>query len=550
MADRKAKGTTPDHSPGGDTFHGLSREGIQTQLNRILSSPEFLATDRLRRFLTFVVEETLAGREGRLKGARIAREVFERGEDFDPTTDPIVRIQAGRLRRALERYYLVAGAGDPLWIDIPKGRYVPRFITGPATRPGGPRGLGSKAHPTPPPERPTLGILPFRDLSNDPERNAFPRSLVEEIITELDRYRHLVAVQRLWIGVNTGSAVAQPDGRQQTSVRFLLDGTVHGDESVVKVTCHLTDTTTNRQVWAGSQRADLKAVTPLAIQEDIAREIVAVIADVYGVITQQLAYESRGIPPESLDTYAALMSFHDFTLFQTEEAGKRALMALQGATEKEPDCGAAWSALASILAQTYAADETGIESPLALATEYARRGAALDPADPLTRAAMAFVHLLRDEDGPFLAESEAVLGLIPGSPYFSGTIGCLLAHHGEDERGRALLEYAMSMNPVHPKWFHHGTFLCHFQAGDYQAACGEAEKVGHQVWYWDEAVRAAVLGKLGRTTEAQAAAQEVLSMRPDFEDRITTLLARTIKPADLRDDLLDGLRRAGLRIDR
>lgn len=549
MAGRDLRDAPAGDSTGASASLGFSREEVEAQLGRILESPEFHATERLRRFLTFVVQETLDGRGGRLKGPRIARQVFDRGEDFDPTTDPIVRIEAGRLRRSMERYYLVAGTADPIWIDIPKGRYVPRFSTEPAGRQGGPAGRGSESQPLPLPEGPTLGVLPFRRLPADPAREAFPTGLVEEIVTELDRYHHFVAVHRPRFGPSKGPAKPEPAIGPHTSVRFLLDGTVRGDESVVKVSCHLTDTTTNRQLWAGSHRADLSAATVLEIQEEIARDIVAVIADVYGVIPQQLAHECRDRPPESLDTYDALLSFHDFSLLQTEEATERALTALQKVAEEEPDCGAAWSALASILAQTYAAGEAGIESPLALATEYARRGAALDPGDPLTRTAMAFVHLLRDEDGPFLDEVEAVLELNPGSPYFSGTIGCLLAHFGEYERGRALLEGAMVLNPVHPKWFHHGTFLCHFQAGDYEAAYREAEKVGHQVWYWDEAVRAAVLGKLGHAKEAEAAAHEVLALRPDFEERIPVLLARTIKPASLRGDLMDGLRRAGLRID-
>ena len=107
----------------------------------------------------------------------------------------------------------------------------------------------------------------------------------------------------------------------------------------------------------------------------------------------------------------------------------------------------------------------------------------------------------------------------------------------------------MALNPCHPKWFYHGTFIYHFQRGDYQAAYKEAEKVGFQVGYWDSAIRAAVLGKLGRAAEAEAAAREVLALKPDFEHRIAELLPRTIKPADVREDILDGLQRAGLRID-
>lgn len=92
----------------------------------------------MREFLHFVVEETLAGNERQLKGFAIATEVFGRGKDFDAAHDPVERTQAGRLRRALVRYYLTAGGGDPIYIDMPKGGYVPVFsesaVAGPVRR--------------------------------------------------------------------------------------------------------------------------------------------------------------------------------------------------------------------------------------------------------------------------------------------------------------------------------------------------------------------------------------------------------------------------------
>src|SRR5512139_369123 len=94
-------------------------------IERILSNGDFDGSPRSRAFLRFVVEETLAGRQDGLTQDAIATRVFHRREDFDPTVDPIVRIQAGRLRRSLERYYLMAGAGDPLRIELPRGTYVP-----------------------------------------------------------------------------------------------------------------------------------------------------------------------------------------------------------------------------------------------------------------------------------------------------------------------------------------------------------------------------------------------------------------------------------------
>jgi len=106
---------------------GVSTDLIQVQLERIVASRAFDASRRNQAFLRFIVEETLAGRGDRIKAYTIATSVLGRDEAFDPQADPIVRIEASRLRRSLERYYLMAGQDDPIRIDIPKWGYVPSF---------------------------------------------------------------------------------------------------------------------------------------------------------------------------------------------------------------------------------------------------------------------------------------------------------------------------------------------------------------------------------------------------------------------------------------
>jgi hypothetical protein len=100
---------------------------IQAALDRVCSSPPFGHAPKLTRFLRFVVGKTLAGQAARLKGYTIGVEALGRGEDFDPQVDPIVRVEAIRLRAALARYYSGPGAGDPLTIELPRGGYVPHF---------------------------------------------------------------------------------------------------------------------------------------------------------------------------------------------------------------------------------------------------------------------------------------------------------------------------------------------------------------------------------------------------------------------------------------
>ncbi len=105
----------------------LDDHAVRTQLERILASDHFDASERNRRFLRYVVEECLDGRAQQIKAYCIAVSVFNREPSFDPQSDPIVRLEAGRLRRSLDHYYLTAGRDDPIRIVVPKGGYAPRF---------------------------------------------------------------------------------------------------------------------------------------------------------------------------------------------------------------------------------------------------------------------------------------------------------------------------------------------------------------------------------------------------------------------------------------
>src|SRR5687767_5874709 len=121
---------------------------IQDALQRVVASRDFMNSERKRRFLKFVVQETLAGRADRIKAYTIAVDVFDRDPSFDPLADPVVRIEAGRLRRCLEHYYLAEGAADRIRITIPKGGHVPQFIVTEEAAPSVLKALGDADQPT------------------------------------------------------------------------------------------------------------------------------------------------------------------------------------------------------------------------------------------------------------------------------------------------------------------------------------------------------------------------------------------------------------------
>ena len=134
---------------------------VRQQLDRMLASPTFQQVDRLKRFLSFIVTETIAGRGDQLKEYVVGVQVFDKEASFDPRTDPIVRVQARRLRARLARYYRAEGQTDETIIDLPKGGYLPVFKRregGGTSRRFDQRGPGQPQH---------RAVMPFDDHSPD-----------------------------------------------------------------------------------------------------------------------------------------------------------------------------------------------------------------------------------------------------------------------------------------------------------------------------------------------------------------------------------------------
>jgi adenylate cyclase len=527
---------------------GVPEETIRGQLATVLASPEFAGRPVLRNFLSFVVENVLAGRGHEIKGYTVAIEVFGRKESFDGLKDSIVRIQAGRLRRALERYY-ANGGNDSVRIEIPKGTYVPTFhkleTSGPDK--GKPSSEWGRARPTEP-HGPSVAVMPLVNLTGDPGQEYFVDGLTEELTQELARFQGLSVVASYSTLQMKGEKAGVREMGQRLGARFLVQGGVRREADLIKISVRLIDTTTELQVWGDQYRRQLRADSLITVQEDIARRVAARVGSEYGIVLRTLSLESRKKPPESLATYEAFLRFYHYLTIMSPETYAEAFSGMERATTREPDCGLAWSLLALLYLHNHSLELSATETPLDRALSFAQRGASLEPQTQLVRIALANVYFLLDERDSFLREATDALSLNPNAPTLAGALGWMMMLYGEWKRGLAIFRKAIELNPYYPGYFHMAPYLDYFRRGKYEAAYREAQQFKMPLLFWDPLLRAAALGQMGRRAEAGKAIAELLQLRPDFAARGHHLIGFYVKSASLRDGLLDGLRKAGLPI--
>ena len=241
----------------------------RTELHRILGSAQFDASDRNRRFLEYVVEETLLGRGDRIKAYSIATIVFGRDDSFDPAVDPVVRMEARRLRRSLERFYLVEGQLGPTRIELPKGGYAPKFQAStelaPAsdqmTRFDGPSAGRGRS----------LLVSSFDEEPGGKGDLACSRKLARRIVVGLSRVPGLTIFMPV---PACGSRRDDAERERPPPVDFVLAGSLLAGQDELKVEATLSLAHNGRVVWAETLVGDISAAGEVGARDKIADLII------------------------------------------------------------------------------------------------------------------------------------------------------------------------------------------------------------------------------------------------------------------------------------
>jgi adenylate cyclase len=504
----------------------------------MLTSPEFKATDAQKSFLTFVVETALAGRSHEIKGYTVATQVFGRGKNFNQATDPIVSIQANKLRRALERYYLVAGQSDPIRIEIPKGSYVPQFRATSRRDGAQPWQARRKSDAVRAHAWPTIVVQSFDNLTGNRDMEYMGVGIATEIALEITRYQEVRVLRQT------------PEGRQRRAsdigARFVLCGSIKPDAAGLKVIVSLVDGLTDVHIWGDAHRTDLDPAGLVAFEERIASTIVSKISGEYGVIAKTLSAESKRVPPEKLTTYQAMLRFYRFLADFSPENFVGTFEALKQACTKEPECGLTWSMLARLYSLNYSLELFDLKTSIEKAAAFAEKGVALDPDNQRTRLIMAFILLFKNELSAGLTEVDRARQLNLNSLITLENIGYLMTLFGDWQRGPAIIRQAIEQNPYYNAVVHYALWVDWIRQEEYEQAYEETLHFNRPLLFWDPLLKAANLGLLARNEEGVQAGKDLLTCKPDFPTRGRLLIQHYIKFDDIVTKVVQGLEAVGI----
>ena len=560
-------------------------EEVREQLSILLQSKDFKASDRLKKFLEFVVEEKLVGNEGNIKAYTIAMNAFGRGKDFDPQLDPIVRIEAGKLRKALEIYFF-SHPDHKLIIEIPKGTYVPvfRYVeasngmtasqsqtacqdfspasssnfsppvfpdVSPAVYPNIGEGAEKKqpngeANKLKREERPILLILPFTVRGNDEDVASFLSSLADNLLVKI-HYNEVVHVLEAPIqylpNLNHLNIVQYS---KQAGARFVLHGQAQVADKSIRLYIALTDAEKGLRIWTEKYDVIFNPNNFLDAQDQITQDIFSKVLDSFGIIARTLVQEANYMPFEERGVYEATLPYVEWVTSFDRESYLKAKQSLELNMGKDPHNPILLAQLSDIYSSDFQFAFNQVDNNLDLALDFAKKALAIDSNCHLARLAKALYYfLVRDKN-----QLEFILKALPEpgdvNPYVRASVGLFIGMAIDLAEGKKILEQAVLQNPYQPSCYNVVPFMYHFSTGDYDEALQYALQINAPSCVWNPIILTAAYGMLGQLAEAGKFKDRLFELEPNFKSKQKQLLYGLFFSDNWVAMIETGLKKAGV----
>jgi len=389
------------------------------------------------------------------------------------------------------------------------------------------------------PDKPSIAVLPFQNLSGDPEQEYFADGMVVEITTALSHYPSLFVIARNSCFTYKGRVVDVRQIARELGVRYVLEGSVRKSGNRVRISGQLIDAATGNHVWA--ERYDRELADIFALQDEITQAVTIAIAPAIADAEQQRAMRK---PPGSLDVWAAYQRGLWHVSKYTPDDNALAEKFFQQAMDLDPTFSGAYVGLAIARSQAYF-HARDLPETLSSIEALAHRAVALDGADAEARSLLSNALWRRGDYEGGLAEAERALATTPNLAVGHHMLAATLIFSGRPKEGLAALERSIRLDPRAPQ---SASRLDHMTAGlyfcrDYVAAIEAAKRAVRSNPSYPPPYRwlAAALGQLGRIEEAKEALEKAITTAPAWN---ISRCRPWVRPED-HAHMLEGLRKAG-----
>ena len=457
------------------------QDQVHASLVVMLSSPLFAGSPRQQRFLDYLVTNSLAGDADRLKGYTIAVEVFDRKDDFDPSLDAIVRVEATRLRNKLREYYDTLGKLDNVRIDFPKGGYALEISiqqeVNIQNKPEIERRVATSSQVLNPPrmivDKPSLAVLPFANIGVDSSKEYFADGVVDSLIAMFSRLSGLFVISRQSSFSYKNTNKTSKEIATELGVRYLLEGSVQHAGNQVRVTAQLVDAINGGQVWAERYDHELRDI--FALQDELTQNIVSVLQiKLAGDEAKLFGYKATNSIEAHDLMLQGIAEFRKYTKKSTYEA----IELLKKAVSTDQNYAAAYAWLARLITFRWVGVWVADPENLAEALSCAERAVELDSQSPYALAILSWVQTWRKEREESIALGRKAVALDPNNAEAHLFLSLALAAGGLGEEGLYYIEKAKRFNPIPTSSplaaIAHG--LCFYVLKDYQKAAMIMEK--------------------------------------------------------------------------
>jgi adenylate cyclase len=393
------------------------------------------------------------------------------------------------------------------------------------------------------PDKPSIVVLPFVNISGDPEQEYFSDGMTEDLTTDLSKFSGLFVIARNSAFVYKGQAVDVGEIGRKLGVRYVVEGSVRKVSDQLRITAQLVDTTTGGHLW--SERYDRPLQDIFALQDEIRQKIVTALKV---KLTKDEQERFQRAPTNNLEAYDYFLRGQESFWRGTKEANAQARQMLEKAVALDPHYAGAYAMLGATYLVEWFNQWSQDPQMLERAFELAQRAVTLDDALPLAHGVLGGVYQSKNQHDQAIAEGERAVALDPNNAESYARLALILGPAGRAEEAIEVAKKAMRLNPHYPPFYIHALGSAYHQAWQNEEAIATMKRylVYNPNAFIPHLVLTCSYSDLGRDEEARAAAAEVLRLSPSFSTEVWRKNQWTKDPAQLERHI-NNLRKAGLK---